>query len=103
MGYLLPFLVGLAISIALAFIPCNIASKKGYNGLIFFVFAAVCFIPALVVSECIKDKYLYEDNLRAELLINYHRLNKAGVISDEEFKEKADEILFEMDLYNNND
>lgn len=98
MGYLLPILIGLAVSLALAIIPSSIAGKKGYNSLIFFVFAIFCFIPALVVSECIKDKYLYEENQRAELLLNYQRLYKAGIITDDEFKEKTEELLVEMNL-----
>ena len=58
MGGILIFtiLISLGISIGLAFIPANIAKKKGYGFGGFYVFGLFLFLVALIVSLCLDDK-----------------------------------------------
>ena len=48
--------ISLGITIALAFIPANIAKKKGYGFGGFYVFGLFLFLIALIVALCLDDK-----------------------------------------------
>ncbi len=44
------------ILIALAFIPANMAKKKGYSYGGFWVFGFFLWLPAIIVAACLSDK-----------------------------------------------
>ena len=51
-------LLGIAACVGLAFIPANIAKKKGYSYGGFWAFGFFLFVPALIVALLIDDKTL---------------------------------------------
>ena len=46
----------LLLCLGLAFIPANIAKKKGYSAGGFYVFGVLFFLIAVIVALCLRDK-----------------------------------------------
>jgi len=55
----LGWLIIVGVRVGLAFIPANIAGKKGYSYGGFWVFGFFLFLPALIVALCINTKQPY--------------------------------------------
>jgi hypothetical protein len=53
---IISWIIGLGIAIGLAFIPANMARKKGYSYGGFWAFGFFLFIPAIIVAAVIEDK-----------------------------------------------
>lgn len=95
--------VTLVVFAALGFIPANIAKKKGYSFGGFWAFGFFFFLPALIVSLCINDKYApqqyiqppvsYQSNSTADELKKYSELHEQGAITDEEFAKIKEKLL----------
>ncbi len=66
-GYL--YIIAIGLKIALAFIPANIAKKKGYSFWVFFVFGAIVFLPALLTIYFLKDKLSSGNNIELSQLV----------------------------------
>lgn len=79
----------LSISLLLGLIPANIASKKGYSFVGFWLFGAAFFVVALIVSLALRDKRF--DAFQE--LFYYERLLQAGVITPMEFERRRFELL----------
>lgn len=100
-GSVLPILIlvilGLAIIFVLAYIPANIARKKGYGFIGFYILGLFFFLIALIVSLCLSDKKQQLDEMKkvihseksspsvADELKKYSELLEQGTISQEEF------------------
>lgn len=64
LSVLIPVVLGLAIIFALAYIPANIAKKKGYGFAGFYLFGLFFFLIALIVSLCLSDKKQQLDDFK---------------------------------------
>lgn len=85
------------IIFGLAFIPANIASKKGYGFIGFYILGVFFFLFALIVSLCLSNKRQHIDEIKkaiyseknslsvADELKKYSDLLERGIISQEEF------------------
>lgn len=60
-------LILICLKLALAFIPANMAKKKGYSYWGFFAFGAVAFLPAALTIHFLQDK-LSSDNFTMQQL-----------------------------------
>ena len=102
------FLVGLLIAAGLAFIPANIAKKKGYSFGLWWVYGWLLFIVAIIHVNLIPDKNVQQTQANAaavspsrsvanqsaaDELKKYKELLDQGVISEEEFKAKKEQLL----------
>ena len=78
----LPYLIAFVIALCLAFIPANIAEKKGYSKVGFYFFGLAAFVPALIVACVLQDKAVQEkkdkqyDDLMKEVRELRTQLNK---------------------------
>jgi hypothetical protein len=77
----------IVLLLLLAVIPARIAKSKGYSYGGFYAFGFFLFIPALIVALIIKPKHTAED------LVAYKKLLDEGVITQEEFDAKKNEVL----------
>lgn len=96
-GILIPVIIGLAIIFGLAYIPANIAKKKGYGFMGFYILGLFFFLIALIISLCLSDKKQQLDEMKkvihseknspsvADELKKYNDLLEQGTISQEEF------------------
>lgn len=94
---ILAILVLLAIKFVLPYIPANIARKKGYGFMGFYILGLFFFLIALIISLCLSDKKQQLDEMKktihsenaspsvAEELKKYSELLEQGIISQEEF------------------
>lgn len=73
------------VSVALAFIPANMARKKGYSYGGFWLFGFLCFLPALIVALVISDR-----GARATAQAQGVPLTPSSAQSIRELKELAD-------------
>ena len=55
-AYAIGWILGIGLSIGLAFIPANIAAKKGYSKVGFWFFGFGAFVPAIIVACCLRNK-----------------------------------------------
>lgn len=49
-------IISILVAIGLAFIPAQIAEKKGYSKIAFWIFGLFFFLPALIVALILKDR-----------------------------------------------
>ena len=95
---ILPLLIILFLAVlALAYIPANIARKKGYGFIGFYILGIFFFFVALIVSLCLSDKKQQIAEIKqafnsekvtssiADELKKYSELLEQGAISQEEF------------------
>ncbi|MFI3325246.1 MAG: SHOCT domain-containing protein [Clostridia bacterium] len=102
--------VSLAIAAGLAFIPANIAKSKGYSFGLWWFYGWMLFIVAIIHVSFIPDKnaqqtpinaasyipYWPPSNTRqsaADELKKYKELKDIGVITEEEFQAKKDQLF----------
>lgn len=85
--------------IFLARIPADIAAKKGYSKVGFFIFGLFLFLIALIVALCLSDKnqqpQLIDGNnvSPADELKKYKELFDQGILTKEEFEKKKSDLL----------
>lgn len=94
---ILTVILWLAIRFGLAYIPANIARKKGYGFMGFYILGLFFFLIALIISLCLSDKKQQLDEIKkvihseknppsvADELKKYNDLLEQGTISQEEF------------------
>lgn len=95
------YMVTLILAALLGLIPGKIASDKGYSFVLWWFFGFMLFIVAIVAVMFLKDKNAPEQksyNLPhspsgADELIKYKELLDKGVITQEEFEAKKQQIL----------
>jgi len=107
------WIIALATSAVLGFIPASIAKDKGYENMgAWWFYGWMLFIVALIHSICLENKKTKEtrdmaykkilengnanDNAKlgtADELMKYKNLLDAGVITQEEFDAKKKQIL----------
>lgn len=87
-----------AITFGLAYIPANIARKKGYGFWGFYILGLFFFFIALIVTLCLSDKNQQLSEMKqafhagksvsstADELKKYRELLEVGTISQEEFE-----------------
>ena len=93
-SFLVIGIVIIILYIIICYIPARIAEKKGYSFAGFLCFALfIAFFPALVVALCLDDRKKKDSNKSAEALIKYKQLYDQGVITEEEFNRKKQELL----------
>ena len=102
---LIPIIFALIIVLGLAYIPANIARKKGYGFMGFYILGIFLFFVALIISLCLSDKkqQLYEMKQAihsekvapsiADELKKYSELLEQGNISQEEFDEIKKKLI----------
>ncbi len=88
--------------IGLAFIPANIAKKKGSSFGGFYALGIFWFLLSLILALCFKDKNAPAKEYKVDFVTNplaaqeiekYHNLYKQGIITEEEFNLKKNELL----------
>lgn len=108
---ILAILISLGAKIGLAFIPANIAKKKGYGFGGFFVLGLFFFLIGLIVSLCLDDKnaQMYQMTNAIHSINNnpaptqtasvgdelkkYNDLRQQGAISQEEYESLKAKLL----------
>lgn len=95
-------LIGIVLAAGLAFIPANIAKKKGYSFGAWWFYGWMLWIVALIHSFCLKDKNapvtdvhttsVQPVNIPDELL-KYKKLLDCGAITEEEFNVKKNQLI----------
>ena len=55
-GYIIGVIIGTIALFFLAIIPSRIAGNKGYSRVGFYWFGVGAFLPALIVSLCLRDR-----------------------------------------------
>ena len=93
------FILTLAIAAGLAFIPANIAKKKGKSFGLWWFYGWMLFIVALIHSLLLPDpnaqaaQAVQNTASSADALAKYKELLDSGVITQEEFDEKKKQLL----------
>lgn len=77
------------ITALLALIPANVAHKKGYSFLWFYLFGFFCFIPAIMVALLLIPKIIV-DTFEIDA---YKSLRSSRVISDTTCNQHVEEII----------
>ncbi len=94
--------VSLLIAACLAFIPASIAKNKGYSFGLWWIYGWMLFIVAIIHVIIIPDKHaqpnlssVQSNNGRSavEELKSYKELLDDGVITEEEFLKKKEQLL----------
>ena len=96
----------LVIAAGVGFIPATIAKNKGYNFGIWWLYGWMLFIVAIIHVNLIPDKTAlhFPSNVQtyippnagrsaADELKKYKELKNQGVITEEEFQAKKDELM----------
>ena len=108
--YIVYSVVGLIIAAGLAFIPANIAKKKGYSFGLWWFYGWMIWIVAIIHVSLIPDKnapqrpiYVVQptqnntpaisSSSAADELKKYKELMDHGVITEEEFQQQKAKIL----------
>lgn len=99
-------IVGLITAAGLGFIPATIAKNKGYSFGIWWLYGWMLFIVAIIHVNLIPDKTAqhFPSNVQtyippnagrsaADELKKYKELKDQGVITEEEFQAKKDELM----------
>ncbi len=99
-------LISLGIAAGLACIPANIAKKKGYSYGLWWFYGWMLFIVAIIHAAVIPDKNVQQSSTRSESfsppissqsvadeLKKYKELKDQGVITEEEFQLKKEQLL----------
>lgn len=104
-SWLLIFLLVAIVTFWLAYIPANIARKKGYGFAGFYILGLFSFLIALIISLCLSDKKQQLDDMKKEInsakaassvadeLKKYSELLKQGAISQEEFDNIKENLI----------
>ena len=93
------FILTLGIAAGLAFIPANIAKKKGESFGLWWLYGWMLFIVALIHSLLLPDpeaqaaQAVHNTASSADALVKYKELLDSGVITQEEFEEKKKQLL----------
>lgn len=69
-------IIWIGIILGLAYIPANIARKKGYGFAGFYIFGIFLFLVALIVALCLSDKNKQLDELKKAII--YEKNNENG-------------------------
>lgn len=102
--------VSLAVAAGLAFIPANIAKNKGYSFGLWWFYGWMLFIVAIIHVSFIPDKNAQQTPINAashipycppsnsgqsaaDELKKYKELMDQGVITEEEFQAKKEQLL----------
>lgn len=85
------YIIIIVIWIACAFICGNIASKKGYSYSLFAFIGLITGIIGVIVAAVMPDKKQGAGN--ADALLKYKELLDKGVITQEEFDAKKNELM----------
>ena len=109
--YILTYsIVTLIVAAGLAFIPASIAKNKGYSFGLWWFYGWMLFIVAIIHVSCISDKNaqqtpIYQNNSipycppsnagqsAADELKKYKELLDQGVITEQEFRAKKEQLL----------
>lgn len=98
-------LLGVAKIFVLPYIPANIARKKGYGFMGFYILGLFFFLIALIVSLCLSDKkeqlaemkkVIHSEKVSpsvADELKKYKELLEQGTISQEEFDDIKKKLI----------
>lgn len=103
-------IVILIIAAGLGFIPANIAKKKGYSFGLWWFYGFMLFIAAIIHVNLIPDKNAQETPIHSasnipycapsvsgqsvtDELKKYKELKDQGVITEEEFQAKKEQLL----------
>ena len=100
-GYIVvSYIVGLAIAAGIAFIPANIAKNKGYSFGLWWFYGWMLFIVAIIHALVLTDKNAapvtgaaVNGQSAADELSKYKELLDCGVITEEEFQVKKEQLL----------
>ncbi len=92
------YVVTLSIAALLGLIPANIAKNKGYSFGLWWFYGWMLFIVAIIHVNFIPDKNnpisSTNNNVSsADELKKYNDLKEQGVITEEEFQEKKNQLL----------
>lgn len=104
------WIVSLVIAAGLAFIPATIAKNKGYSFGLWWFYGWMLFIVAIIHVNVIPDKNAQQSSVNgnarisgyyspasgestADELKKYKELKDQGVITEEEFQEKKEQLL----------
>lgn len=104
------YIVSLIIAAGLGFIPANIAKKKGYSFGLWWFYGWMLFIVAIIHVSLIPDKNVQQTPIHsassipycppsvsgqsaADELKKYKELKDQGVITEEEFQAKKEQLL----------
>lgn len=101
------FVIILAIAAGLAFIPANIAKKKGYSFGLWWFYGWMLWIVAIIHVNLIPDKNAPQAPVQqntvpaqpaltksaADELKKYKELLDQGIITEDEFREKKEQLL----------
>lgn len=104
------YVISLIIAAGLAFIPASIAKRKGYSFGLWWFYGWMLFIVAIIHVSLIPDKTAQQTPINqfnsipysppfnagqsaADELKKYKALFDAGVINEEEFQAKKEQLL----------
>ena len=93
------YILVLGIAAALGLIPANIAKNKGYSFGLWWFYGWMLFIVAIIHVQFIPDKNAQQKSTvdaglgAADELKKYKDLLDQGVITEEEFQSKKDQLL----------
>lgn len=62
-------IIVVGLKIALAFIPANMAKKKGYSFWGFFAFGALAFLPSAITIHFLQDKLSSDNDFTLQQLL----------------------------------
>ena len=104
------YILLLAVAAGLAFIPASIAKRKGYSFVLWWFYGWMLWIAAIIHVSCIPDKNaqqapIFQNNSMpycppqnavqsaADELKKYKELLNQGVITENEFQAKKEQLL----------
>lgn len=108
--YIVSLIVSLIVAAGLAFIPANIAVKKGYSFGLWWLYGWLLFIIAVIHASLIPDRNAQQTPIHpasaipycppsmtgqsaADELKKYKELKDQGIITEEEFQAKKEQLL----------
>ena len=97
----LDLILGLAVAAVLGLIPANIAKKKGHSFGLWWFYGWMLFIVAIIHVQFIEDynqtntmqSYAHMNGSTADEIRKYKELSEQGIITEEEFRKKKDQLL----------
>jgi uncharacterized membrane protein len=93
------YVIVLAIAACLGLIPANIAKNKGYSFGLWWFYGWMLFIVAIIHVQFIPDKNVLQSSSAttnkspADELKKYKELLDQGVLTEEEFATKKEQLL----------
>lgn len=88
-GWIIGLIIGLIICALIALIPANIAKNKGYSFGLWWLYGFALFFVAFIHSLFLPDK----NAQAADELLKYKELLDAGVITENEFEAKKEQLM----------